>query len=438
MNRTASPDIVIYWFRNDLRLHDQPVLSELCETASELLPVYCLDPRWFVPHELGFPKSGSLRTQFLLESLEDLREQLREAQSDLLVYLGKPEEVLPELARQLKAGAVYAEKEHAHEELTVERALVDALDVPLRLHEGRTLILPNSLPFSIEQLPDIYTQFRKKAEKYGDIAPLGPRADHFPLLPQGVEPEPLPTLAELGLEPQTPSDKGVMPFKGGEGEGLRRLHEYIWQRELVKTYKKTRNGLLGEAYSSKFSPWLALGALSPRKIHAEVKQFEQEVVSNSSTYWLIFELLWRDYFRFVTMKYGRRLFFLQGIKDEAPTFRNRMQDFEAWRMGETGEPFVDANMKELLLTGFMSNRGRQNVASYLCKDLSVDWRWGAAWFESQLIDYDVCSNWGNWTYVAGVGNDPRPHRYFNVRKQAERYDPQGEYVSHWLDSQEVS
>ena len=107
---------------------------------------------------------------------------------------------------------------------------------------------------------------------------------------------------------------------------------------------------------------------------------------------------------------------------------------EKWIEGRTGEPFVDANMIELKLTGFISNRGRQNVASYLCNDLKIDWRFGAAYFEQQLIDYDVCNNWGNWAYLAGIGNDPRPNRYFDIIKQAQIYDADGNFQKLWLNN----
>jgi deoxyribodipyrimidine photo-lyase len=190
--------------------------------------------------------------------------------------------------------------------------------------------------------------------------------------------------------------------------------------------------MLGLDYSSKFSPWLANGCISPRYIYEEVKKYESERVSNESTYWLVFELIWRDYFRFVAMKFGNKIFFKNGITNKETNWKQNRNIFEKWRLGETGVPLIDANMKELLQTGYMSNRGRQNVASFLVKDLQIDWRWGAAWFESQLTDYDVCSNWGNWLYVAGVGNDPRENRYFNILKQASNYDSKGEYVKHWL------
>lgn len=151
-----------------------------------------------------------------------------------------------------------------------------------------------------------------------------------------------------------------------------------------------------------------MGCLSPREVYHEVKKYEAEYGANKSTYWMIFELLWRDYFRFMMKKHREKLFLKQGIKKQAPSDQtHNAQALQQWINGETGQDFIDANMRELKLTGFMSNRGRQNVASYLCHDLHVDWRYGAAYFEEMLIDYDASSNWGNWAYVAGVGNDPR-------------------------------
>ena len=191
--------------------------------------------------------------------------------------------------------------------------------------------------------------------------------------------------------------------------------------------------MIGANYSSKFSAWLALGCLSPREIYFELKKYEAKYEANESTYWLVFELLWRDYFRFMMKKYHIKFFQQHGIQNkEIPVNKHNVQVLQSWIDGITGIDFIDANMIELKSTGFMSNRGRQNVASYLCNDLKLDWRYGAAYFEQQLIDYDVCNNWGNWAYLAGVGNDPRGNRYFNIDKQAQDYDKNQEYRNLWL------
>jgi deoxyribodipyrimidine photo-lyase len=191
--------------------------------------------------------------------------------------------------------------------------------------------------------------------------------------------------------------------------------------------------MMGADYSSKFSAWLALGCLSPREIYVELKKYEEQFGANESTYWLIFELLWRDYFRFMMKKHRHQFFLQTGIKsDELIVNSHNEELLYKWINSQTGNDFIDSNMLELKLTGYMSNRGRQNVASYLCNDLKLDWRYAAAYFEQQLIDYDVCSNWGNWAYLAGVGNDPRGKRYFNIEKQANEYDSKKTYRNLWL------
>jgi deoxyribodipyrimidine photo-lyase len=428
----STPKRAIYWFRNDLRLHDHELLSAQADQLDVLLPVYCFDPREFDQHPLGFKRTGSFKTQFLIESLNDLRQSLEARGSGLYVVVAKPKEEIPRLARAMDAQVVFAEKEVTAEEVAVEDRLSQSLEIPLQTFWGRSLIHPEDLPFVLADLPNVFTSFRKAVEADTPIRQPVAAPASLPPLPDNISEKPLPSLEDLGLETPTKDPRAVLAFKGGEQAGLDRLAEYFWERRALTHYKDTRNGMLGEDFSSKFSPWLACGALSPRRIYDEVQRFEEEIVANESTYWLIFELLWRDYFRFVAWKYGSRIFKQGGIKGKVGRFNDDKKRFLQWCQGETEEPFVDANMKELACTGYMSNRGRQNVASFLCHELNVDWRWGAAWFESLLIDYDVCSNQGNWMYVAGVGNDPRPNRRFNIQRQAQRYDPDGAYVKHWL------
>ena len=200
--------------------------------------------------------------------------------------------------------------------------------------------------------------------------------------------------------PSLADRRGVLPFTGGETAALERMKHYFWTADRLRMYKETRNGLLGADYSSKFSPWLAAGCISPRIIASEVKAYEARVVANDSTYWLLFELLWRDYFRFAPLNWGRTLFWLWGPRqqpDASRVWRRDARCMSSWAVGRSGYPFVDANMRELLLSGFMSNRGRQNVASFFTKDLDMDWRLGAEWFESLLLDHDPGANYGNWT-----------------------------------------
>jgi deoxyribodipyrimidine photo-lyase len=239
----------------------------------------------------------------------------------------------------------------------------------------------------------------------------------------------------LGLNFEPIDSRAVLQFKGGETKAIARLNHYFFETKCISEYKETRNGLVGANYSSKFSAWLALGCISPRFIYDELKKYETQFEANESTYWLVFELLWRDYFRFMMKKYNSKFFQQSGIQDKGIIVnKHNTHQLQEWIVGKTGVDFVDANMKELKLTGFMSNRGRQNVASYLCNDLKLDWRFGAAYFEQQLIDYDVCSNWGNWAYLAGVGNDPRGNRYFNINKQSTDYDKNKKYRDLWLKS----
>jgi deoxyribodipyrimidine photo-lyase len=177
---------------------------------------------------------------------------------------------------------------------------------------------------------------------------------------------------------------------------------------------------------------LANGSISARTIYWEIQNYEKEICKNEDTYWLVFELIWRDYFKYISLKHGNNIFKLDGILQNKYDWKTNQKAFREWAFGNTREPFVNANMIELLKTGFMSNRGRQNVASFWAKEWEQDWRIGAAYFESMLIDYDVHSNYGNWIYNAGVGNDPRD-RKFNIKRQAEMYDADGKYQKMWLN-----
>jgi deoxyribodipyrimidine photo-lyase len=425
---------VLLWFRNDLRLHDHQSLYEALQQKQPIVPLYCVDPRQFGKTSFGFPKIGSYRTQFLLESLADLRQSLRQLGSDLVIRKGHPEEVIPALIQELEVTAVYWHQEVTAEELAVEQSLEDRLEqlnVQRQKYWGATLYHPNNLPFDINRVPEVFTQFRRQVEKDSTVDVGFSTPQQIPFLPV-VDVGELPTLDDLGLSKPEYDDRAVLKFEGGETAGLQRLQHYVWDTDCLKSYKQTRNGMVGTDYSSKLSAWLAMGCLSPRRVFETVQQYEAERVQNDSTYWLVFELLWRDYFRFICAKHGDKVFYPSGLRGLKIDWKQDWERFDTWREGLTGFPLVDANMREIAASGYMSNRGRQNVASFLTKNLGIDWRMGAEWFESLLVDYDPCSNYGNWNYTAGVGNDARGFRYFNIPKQSKDYDPEGTYVKHWL------
>jgi deoxyribodipyrimidine photo-lyase len=421
----------ILWFRNNLRLGDNTPVAEAYSRFDTVIPVYFDEDSWHNTRWVEEGK-GDHRNRFLMESLSDLNGALENGGSELLVLRGvDPVKALLELATKTRATAIYAPKEFAYNERQVERKLTEKAKeqgVSVHLMTERTLYLESDLPFSVNDIPEVFSRFRGKVEKRSRVQPPIEEPEvssfdpfDFDLNSDGIH------LGDVAQD-----ERSAVPFAGGTSAAWEQLDFYLWESEHVLAYKQTRNGMVGRNYSSKFSAFLALGCISARQIYDELKRFEEEVESNESTYWLFFELLWREYFQWIALKHGRDLFTAYGLQPEKPLKQGfNARAFEKWTSGNTGDPLVDANMKELVATGFMSNRGRQNVASYLVHDMGIDWRAGAAFFEKHLIDYDPASNYGNWLYNAGRGNDPRPFRKFNTKMQAERYDPKGEFVETW-------
>lgn len=424
----------IVWFKTDLRLLDNEALVKAIAQSEQIVPIYCFDDSQYETTAYGFKKTGNYRAQFLLESLQDLDASLRKIGSGLLILKGKPEIEIPKIVAEFKAHKVFAKREVAFEEKQTEKKVQEELfklRCELETFSTSTLYHAEDLPFSIKDIPDVFTVFRKKTEQDAAARSIfnRPSAIASPSIPELV----LPTLKELGLKFSKIDSRTAIQFKGGETQAMKRLHHYFFETKSLSVYKETRNGMVGANYSSKFSAWLALGCISPRAIYQQIKKYENENGANDSTYWLVFELLWRDFFRFMFKKHQTKFFLYSGIKtDKENSMSVNKKLLSQWINGTTDSDFINANMLELKQTGFMSNRGRQNVASYFCNELNLDWRIGAAYFESQLIDYDVCSNWGNWAYLAGVGNDPRKHRYFNIEKQAKDYDKDRAFRDLWL------
>ena len=421
----------LVWLRNDLRTKDHASFYKATNRHETVVAYYSFDPDHYKETQWGFKKTECFRAQFLLESLTDVQNQLKQANISLIVGHENPAEGIAKWCEQLEITDIYYQKEWTKEEADREKEVKAILpDLSYHSYYEQFLFHPEDVPVEIDNLPEVFTVFRKKCEKYSKVRPCFPAMHPMEkgnLLPQEFT---LPSLHDLGLNEVETHSHTAFPFRGGSQAAKLRLEHYFWDTEKLSYYKQTRNGLVGIDYSSKFSAWLANGSISAREIYWEIKEYEAQVQKNQSTYWLIFELIWRDYFKFISLKHKDTIFHLGGILQKNYHWKNNPKAIQSWVNGTTREPFVNANMIELKKTGWMSNRGRQNVASYFAKDLLLDWRIGAAYFEAMLIDYDVHSNYGNWMYVSGVGNDPRD-RKFNVRMQAERYDENGKFQRLW-------
>lgn len=432
-----------------------------------------------------FWRCGPHRARFVAQSVWDLKTELESKGSNLVLRAGIVADVLEDMLasfkkkeQEVQVVGVWMTEEEGVEEKREERAarkVAEAQGVDFRLWtDEKYFIDDRDIPFdNPRKYPDVFTSYRKSVEPLRD-APRKVLATpkNIPSLPAFVpaqkEPFSIPDsydevltalLKPLKQKPMldsiAPYPEGVKsahPFEGGSKSGQQRIQHLIGSGSMTK-YKDTRNGLLGLDFSTKLSAWLALGCITARQVHFQLLDFEEGrndqykgvqgygKGENKGTAAVRFELLWRDYMRLCTKKFGPRLFQVAGFRnDESYPWKNPKDNGETkealdrFLNGTTGTGLIDASQRELYHTGYTSNRARQNVASYLAKHLGINWKYGAEWYECQLTDYDLSSNWGNWQYVAGVGNDPRGEaRVFNPVKQAFDYDSQGEYVKAWVE-----
>lgn len=411
----------LFLFTNDLRLSDNRAFLEAASNCKHLLCLYCVDPAWFRPGRYSARPMGDHRWRFIRESLNCLESQLVQRRQKLLIRLQSPVKAVEQLVNAHNIETVYRSQNMGFQEVAYWQSLKQRLPaVTFKEPNTFTLFGQQELPFNLDDLPETFSQFRGQVE---DLAITEP------VTSPDIIPRPMAGLSySADWLPATMT--GNSAFRGGEVAGIEHLKQYF-STSSVLTYKETRNELQGWEASSKFSPWLAQGCISARQIAQALKYYESEIKANESTYWMLFELLWREYFQWYALKHGVRLFSPRGIKQCRTLSCFYPERFQKWCAGNTPWPIVNACMKELKATGYLSNRGRQLVASCFIHELGMDWRYGAAWFEQQLIDYDVGSNWGNWQYLAGVGADSRDKRHFDLDKQARQYDPDGSYIKRW-------
>ncbi len=419
--------IGLYWLTNDLRVNDNISLSNAISEVDHLICVYCIDLKWLRPNLYGLTNLSIHRWRFLRESLENLDERLRQFGQHLLVCYDSPVKVITELSNQHNVSFLYHGRQTGYyEQQAVKMLQANLPTVRFIESDNKTLFELKQLPFDLASLPKTFTQFRTAVEALPINFPL-PTPMRFP--PSRVAPvnwlKQFPVKLDEDIHVQQKHE-----FVGGEDRGLQHAGAYF-SSDQPSHYKEVRNELDGFENSTKFSPWLANGNLSVRQTYADLRQYEQKSGANESTYWIFFELLWHEYFQWYAIHYGKNLFLFQGIKQRKPLTSFYPERFQKWCNGSTPYPLVNACMKQLSKTGYLSNRGRQIVASCLVNELQLDWRFGAAYFEQQLIDYDVANNWGNWQYLAGVGADPRGKRHFDLNTQSNQYDPKGAFVAKW-------
>ncbi|AXV65860.1 DASH family cryptochrome [Pseudoalteromonas lipolytica] len=419
---------VLYWLQNDLRISDNVILSELEHFNGELDLVYVIEPRWFKQSNYQQRPVGKHRYRFLIQSLQAFSNAVEALGQTLHVVTGEPEVVIHERIKKHGISTlVCTEQVGYYEQKQLKKITELCPELDIKTYQQDTLFTAPDLPFSVADLPKNFTAFRKKVE--AEPAAIAAPRDAVSRLPHPVQLCPAQPIPDAVTEPESVS--------GGLFAAQQHCQHYF-SSPAPACYKETRNELDGFSNTTKFSLWLAGGSISAKQVYAEVEHYEHINGANESTYWIKFELLWREYFKWHAKHVGRQLFRFKGQKKTAPLTTFNSQRFASWCQGTTPFPLVNAIMHELNETGYISNRSRQIAASCLVNEFAVDWRFGAAYFEQQLIDYDVAANWGNWQYIAGVGVDPRGGRHFHINKQTALYDPTGCYIRKWQGDKTVS
>ncbi len=406
----------VLWLTRDLRLHDHPALRAALDADDVVVPVFCFDDRLLKGRHASGP-----RTQFMLESLEDLKEGL---DGNLVIRHGEPERELIDLAGEIGAGEVHFTADSgpfARRRMERVWRVLQKGGVEPHAHPGlhavddlTRLRTKNGKPYTV------FSPFHRNWLQTPRRELIG-RPRTLPTLPSGLDKGRIPTLADLGLE-QEVSD----PLPGGERAARERLAAFLTGD--VKSYTDNHDAL-GRDKTSRLSPYLHFGCLSPREI-------EERLPGGKAAEAFRRQVCWRDFYHHVLREFPRnaRSEFQERYRGTI-SWSYAEKRFDAWRDGRTGYPLVDAAMRQLLREGWMHNRARLVVGSFLTKHLGIDWRWGERWFMRLLIDGDEANNNGNWQWIASVGVDPQPffRRLYNPTLHMERYDPEGRYVRRYVE-----
>ena len=414
------PSTGLYIFERDCRVDDNPTLSLIASQVDYLICLYCVEPLDKFAKTYSQTTASSAQRGYIKQTLLQLHQRLKVFGQHLVVAQTNVSPLLAQLITRFHITHIaYSQYAGSHEQSRWHGLQQQYPAITFVSTDANSLFEQQQLPFVIEKLPESFSAFRKVVETIKEHKPHNTIKE--------LPPSPVNVIFML---PEYLAGANNPFFSGGELNAQLHLNEYFSTRA-ASHYKETRNALQGSYFSTLFSPYLAHGALSPRQVMQSLNEYEEAHGANESSYWIYFELLWREYFYWYGRKHQQKLFYLSGINKNTPLLDFCPTRFTAWCNGDTPFSLVNALMHQLNQTGWMSNRGRQIVASCLINELGIDWRYGAAYFEQRLIDYDVSSNWGSWQYIAGVGADPRGGRHFNIDKQTQMYDPKGEFISRW-------
>ena len=385
---------VLVWFRNDLRISDNEALLRAIESGQEVIAIYCWDERQLgKTHHFGFERVRELKRRFLLECLNNLKMDLEMLEIPLFRLEGLSENSIILFVKEHTINQIYYQFEPAPEEIVVVKNLKKQLpNVEFKPFWSSFLLHPNDLPFEKEQIPASWTEFKNKVEKRVLIRPC------FPIPTNTFNNQPIDNVS------------------------------LIKQLDFNSIFIQSPN----IQTNNNLSAYLALGRISPKQLYFELERFELQHSPNQTTQLLRYELFRKDYFQYLVYKHPNWIFRKSGFNKLDINYVNNSTLSDAWCNAKTGVPIVDACMNKLIQTGNLHNKERQILAHFLVKYLGLDWRLGAEWFESHLIDYDVYINYGNWNYYAGLGYESKNFYYLDIVEQAKEIDPQGKYIKHWL------
>lgn len=401
----------IWWIRRDLRLKDNPALHSALQGGHTTVPLFILDPRLL-------SKPAANRQQFLFNGLRCLDGELRARGSRLILRRGIPEEVLPALLTECAAEAVFTEEDYTPFAIRRDERLAKIIPlqrvVGVTVHHPAAVIKPDGSPYTV------FTPFSKAWKALPLPRPLPPIAAHLP---------PPPLITSETIPPAVENSY----FPAGEAQAERRLLEFL--DSAVYSYAEDRNRLDLDG-TSRLSPYLRFGMISARRAAAltmEKMQQSSDPIARKGAESFLNELIWREFYNAILYHFPHVLQTAFNPALRNIPWRNAPDELSAWQQGLTGIPVVDACMRQLLEMGWMHNRGRMIVASFLVKDLLINWQEGEAWFMRYLVDGDPAANNGGWQWTAGVGTDAAPYfRIFNPILQSKKFDPQGHFIRRWL------